>query len=104
MAAASVASFRISAPVSVTQGVGFKVTVTALDSYGNIVTGYRGKVVMSSSDSKKGSSSYTFSSKDNGVATLSVTFTSLGAQSLTITDATNAAIFSTVMINVVAKK
>lgn len=104
VSAGSLATFSFSPPTSVTQGVGFKVTVTALDAYGNIVTGYRGKVNLTSSDAKSGSSSYTFSSKDNGVATLSYTFNTLGLQTLTITDALSPSILSKVAVSVVAKK
>ena len=38
-----------------------------LDAYGNVVTGYRGKVHLASTDAKGGSSDYTFSNSDNGV-------------------------------------
>ena len=61
VSAAAAAQFSISAPSSVTQGVGFKFTVTVLDAYGNVVTGYRGKVHLSSTDAKGGTSDYTFS-------------------------------------------
>src|SRR5205823_9928122 len=37
--AAAAARFSLSAPSTVTQGVGFKFTLTVLDAYGNVVTG-----------------------------------------------------------------
>jgi hypothetical protein len=97
------AQFSISAPTSVTQGAGFKFTMTVLDAYGNIVTGYRGKVHLSSKDPKAGTSDYTFSSGDNGVHVFSYTFNTLGLQTLTIVDTTNSAIFGSASVNVVTK-
>lgn len=103
VSAGALAKFSISAPSSVTQGVGFKVTVTALDAYGNIVTGYRGKISITSTDAKGGSSNYSFSSKDNGVATISYKFGTVGLQSLIITDTATPSITSKVTVSVVAK-
>jgi Tol biopolymer transport system component len=87
--AASVAThFKITAPANVTAGVAFSITVTALDAYGNVATGYRGKVHFTSSDHKsKLPSDYTFTSSDNGVHTFTVTMQTLGAQTVTATDA-----------------
>src|SRR5207302_675551 len=39
VSAGAAARFSIAPPASVTQGVGFKFTVTVLDAYGNVVTG-----------------------------------------------------------------
>ncbi len=64
VSAAAVSNFQVVAPV-ITQGVGFKLTVTALDAFGNIVTNYRGKVNVTSTNSS-GSNSYSFSNKDAG--------------------------------------
>ncbi|MBL8825447.1 MAG: VCBS repeat-containing protein [Planctomycetaceae bacterium] len=102
--AGNATTFRLSAPSSVTQGVGFKVTVTALDAYGNIATGYRGKVNITSNDPKGGKSSYSFSSKDNGVATISYTFSTLGLQTLFITDSANSLITSKITLSVLARR
>lgn len=104
VSAAAAAQFSISAPISVTQGVGFKFTVTVLDAYGNVVTGYRGKIHLSSTDPKAGTSDYTFSSKDNGVATLSYTFNTLSLQTLTVIDTANSTVIGTALVNVLAKK
>ena len=77
--------------------------MTVYDAYGNLATGYTGKVHVSSTDSKSGSSDYSFSSKDAGVHTFSYTFGTLGSQTLTVTDTTNSAITSKATVNVVAK-
>ncbi len=101
--AAAAATFTFSTPSTVTQGVGFKVTVTARDAYGNVATGYLGKVTLSSNDPKGGKTSYSFSSKDNGVATLSYSFGTLGLQTLSIVDLANSALTASVAVNVVKK-
>lgn len=103
VSAAAAARFSISAPSSVTQGVGFKFTMTVLDAYGNVVTGYLGKVHLSSTDAKGGTSDYTFSKSDNGVHVFSYTFNTLSLQTLTIKDSTNSSIIGTAIVNVLPK-
>jgi hypothetical protein len=75
--AAAVAGFAISGPTSVTQGVGFKITVSAVDAYGNVNAGYRGTVHLSSTDATGGTQNFTFSNNDNGVHIFSYTFNAL---------------------------
>ena len=101
VAAGAVANFQVLAP-TITQGVGFKLTVTALDAFGNTVTGYRGKVNLTSSNSS-GSNSYSFSSKDNGVAQISYSLNTLGTQTIKVADALNPAIFTIITVNVLKK-
>jgi hypothetical protein len=49
-------------------GAAHSVTVTALDAYGNVATGYRGTVHFTSSDTKAGlPADYTFTGADAGV-------------------------------------
>ena len=103
VSAGAAAQFSVSAPTTVTQGVGFKFTVTVLDAYGNVVTGYLGKVHLSSSDAKGGTQDYTFSKSDNGVHVFSYTFNTLGAQTFNIVDTTNSSILGKATVNVVAK-
>jgi hypothetical protein len=103
VSAGAVARFLVSLPASVTQGVGFKFTVTVVDAYGNLVTGYRGKVHLSSTDAKGGTQDYTFSSSDNGVHTFSYTFNALGSQTLFLTDSTNNSIAGSAVVSVVPK-
>jgi hypothetical protein len=52
---AAATHFGVSAPLSGTAGVAFSFTVTALDPYGNIATGYRGTVHFTKSDGGSGS-------------------------------------------------
>jgi hypothetical protein len=84
---AAATHFKISAPASVTHGVAFTFTVTALDAYGNVATGYLGPVAFTSSDSKaKLPANFTFTAGNAGVATFTSTFNTEGVQSLTATD------------------
>ncbi len=101
VSAAAVSNFQVVAPV-ITQGVGFKLTVTALDAFGNIVTNYRGKVNVTSTNSS-GSNSYSFSNKDAGVAQISYTLNTLGTQTIKVADSSNASIFTTITVNVLKK-
>ena len=101
--AAAVSQFAISGPTSVTQGVGFKITVSAEDAYGNVNAGYRGTVHLSSTDATGGTQNFTFSNNDNGVHIFSYTFNALGFQSLTIVDTTNSSIFGSDIVDVLPK-
>jgi hypothetical protein len=85
--AAAATHFSITAPTAATIGVAVTITVTALDAYGNIATGYLGTIHFTSSDSKAIlPSNYTFVAADDGVHTFTVTFESSGTQTLTGTD------------------
>jgi hypothetical protein len=101
--AAAVTHFDISGPTSVTQGVGFKITVSAVDAFGNVNAGYRGSVHLSSTDSTGGTQNFTFSNNDNGVHIFSYTFNALGLQTITIVDTINSAIASSFTTNVLKK-
>jgi len=101
--AGAAARFAVSAPISVTQGVGFKFTVTVLDAYGNVATNYLGKVHLSSTDAKAGTSDYTFSKNDNGVHIFSYTFNTLGPQTLMLLDTTNGSVVGSIGVNVLPK-
>src|SRR5205823_3951585 len=58
---AAAASFRVAAAAGSTAGSVLGVTVTALDAYGNVATGYRGTVALGSSDTQAGlPAAYTF--------------------------------------------
>lgn len=102
--AAAAARFVISAPTSATQGSSIKFTVTVQDNFGNIVTDYAGKVRISSTDSKAGTTDYTFAKKDAGVHTFSYTFSTLGRQTLLVTDLNNVNVKSQFTLDVFSKK
>jgi hypothetical protein len=103
VAPAAVTHFVISGPTTVTQGVGFKITVSAVDAFGNVNPGYRGSVRLSGNDPSVGPQGFTFSNNDNGVHVFSYTFNRLGLDTLTIVDLANSSIIGTDTINVVPK-
>jgi hypothetical protein len=87
VAAAKASTLRINAPTSVTHGVPFTFTVTVLDAFGNVATGYAGTVHFSSSDAGASlPANYKFTSTDAGVHSFSATLNTTGSQSLTATD------------------
>jgi hypothetical protein len=92
---ASAASFRLDAPASVTAGVPFDVTVTALDPFGQVAVGYTGTVTFRTTDPDPGvvlPADYTFTPGDGGVHTFTdtgageTTLVTPGEQTLTVTD------------------
>jgi uncharacterized delta-60 repeat protein len=100
---AAASQFSVSAPSSVTHGVAFILTVTALDPYGNVATGYTGTVKFSSSDSTATlPANYTFTTADAGVHKFvnKTTLRRKGKQTLTITDTLNNGLSATVTITV----
>jgi FG-GAP-like repeat/FG-GAP repeat len=103
VSAAAVTHFLISGPTSVTQGVGFKITVSAVDDFGNVNAGYRGSVHLSSTDPTGGTQNFTFSNNDNGVHIFSYTFNALGFQTITITDLSNSSIIGSIIEDVLPK-
>jgi hypothetical protein len=102
--AAAVTHFAISGPTSVTQGVGFKITVSAVDDFGNVNASYRSQVHLSSTDSAGGTQNFTFSNNDNGVHIFSYTLHPLGLQTITITDTSNNSIFGSITEDVLPKQ
>ena len=102
--AAAAAAFVLSGPTNATQGASFKVTLTVRDAFGNVVTGYTGKVTLSSNDPKGGRTSYSFSSKDAGVATISYSLSTVGIQTLKVVDNANSSLVATLAVTVVSKK
>jgi hypothetical protein len=94
--------FIITAPTSVTAGTRFTLTVKVEDAYGNVVTGYRGTIHFTSTDSTASlPKNYTFSATDQGVHT----FTGLilrkkGNQRITIADKFNSLLTGSVIVDV----
>jgi hypothetical protein len=90
---AAATNFSISAPSATIAGNAVTVTVTALDAYGNVASGYTGTVHFNSSDALAGlPSDYTFQPSDNGQHTFTVTLDRAGSQSIQVTDASNSSI------------
>ena len=75
---------------SKTAGTALQVTVTAIDSAGQVVPSYTGTVHFTSKDGAAVlPADYTFTAADNGVHTFNVTFKTAGSQTLTIADASS---------------
>jgi hypothetical protein len=82
---------------SPTAGSLFGVTVTALDAFGNVVTGYTGTVHFTGSDGGTGAGlppAYTFTYADNGTHTFTnlATLVTAGPQTIAATDPANGAL------------
>src|SRR5439155_347189 len=74
-------------PSPATMGMAGTFAVTAMDSYGNTASGYRGTVHFSSNDSQAVlPANYTFAAADNGVHSFSAAFKTAGTCSLTAID------------------
>jgi hypothetical protein len=77
-------------------GVSHGFTVTAVDSNGNLLTGYTGTVHFTSSDPNAVlPSDYTFTAADAGVHTFTVTLPTVGTQWITVTDTASPSITGT---------
>jgi uncharacterized delta-60 repeat protein len=102
ISAAAATHFQITAPASARVGAAFTVTVTALDAYGNVATGYRGTVHFTSSDHHAVlPSNYTFVSGDNGVHSFTVSLHSSGTRSITATDTATGSITGSANVNAI---
>ena len=87
---ANVISFTVGAPSTVYAGDNFPVTVTAKDTYNNIVTDYTGTITFSSSDPNLVSgdlpSDYSFQLSDQGRNVFSASLKTVGLQTITVED------------------
>lgn len=84
---AAASKLIISAPPSAASGTPFSITVTAVDDYGNVATGYTGTVTFTSSDKQAVlPEDYTFTAADAGVHAFTVTLTKAGNQTITVRD------------------
>ncbi len=90
---AAAASFAVTGGTADVAGGSETLTVTALDPYGNVATGYAGTVQVSSSDPQAALPPPAMLT--NGVGTFVVTLVTAGSDSITATDAANPAIGGT---------
>jgi hypothetical protein len=100
---AAASRFVLSAPASVNAGARFSLTVTVVDAYGNVVTGYRGTIHFSSSDTTANlPRDYTFTAADAGVHTFTgLVLRKKGRKSITVTDTLDGSLTASVSIDVV---
>ena len=94
------ASFVLTVPSNIAVGTPFTVKVEVLDAYGNTVKNYFGTVHFSNSAGLP--ADYTFSRLDAGVHSFAVTLSTLGLQSISITDLAMPSLTSTVTVSVLA--
>ncbi|MGD0978148.1 MAG: archaellin/type IV pilin N-terminal domain-containing protein [Candidatus Bathyarchaeia archaeon] len=97
------ASFALSGyPTSATAGSSFSITLTAVDQYSNIATGYVGKVHFSSTDTQAGLPvDYQFVAGDKGTHTFTAAFTlkTTGSWTITVIDGSLSATTSSITVN-----
>jgi hypothetical protein len=100
---AAASHFAVSAPATVTANSSFSVTVTALDPYNNVATGYPGTVGLSSTDNSATlPAQYTFTAGDKGVHTFAgLRLHKKGAQTITASDTLYPTITGTASVVVV---
>ena len=90
--------FQVAGPATATAGSPVTLLVTAMDSFNNLMSDYSGTIHFSSTDP---AAVLPANSKlTNGLGTFSVTFNSLGSQSISATDVTNKAISGSSTLNV----
>jgi uncharacterized delta-60 repeat protein len=90
---AAASQFAIAAPPTSPAGTAFSVTVTALDPFNNLATGYTGTVHFTSSDGQAVLPAD--STLTNGSGTFTATLATSGSQSITATDTVTASITGT---------
>jgi hypothetical protein len=79
--------FEISAPTNVTAGVPFTITVTALTPAGNVDTSFTGPVHFTAGDNLAVlPGDYSFTAKDQGIRSFTVTLKTVGTRAITATD------------------
>src|SRR5205814_772193 len=93
VSAAAASHFSVTAPASATANNAFNFTVTALDPFNNTAISYAGTVHLTSSDPQAVLPAN--STLVNGVRTFSATLKTIGNQTITATDTSNAAINGT---------
>jgi hypothetical protein len=89
--AGAAAHFEFKGPITVAAGAVFSLTVTVVDPYGNLVSGFKGTIAFTSSDPlvSPGNglpSGYTFTAADKGKHTFSMTLRTAGTQTVTVAD------------------
>ncbi len=100
---AAATRLSISAPATAAAGSPFTVTVTALDPYNNVATGFQGTVYFASTDARATLPHlYTFTSNDAGAHTFGngVTLRTSGTRTITITDVEHPSVDGSTSIDV----
>src|SRR5207253_2656264 len=98
VAPAAASHYRVAAPATKTAGESFSITVTALDAFGNVATGYTGTVHFTSSDPL--AILPLDSPLTNGVGTFTATLQSVGPRSVTVSDTAASTVFGVAPVTV----
>ncbi len=98
---AAAVGFTLRATTNVTANVAFLFTVQAIDVFGNVVNGYRGKVHFTGPSGVP--LDYTFTAADAGTHAFSITLTATGTQTIGIQDTLNGAMKAQTSVKVVAQ-
>jgi len=101
---AALSGLRVTAPRSVTAGHAFTITVSAVDSFSNVISSYLGTVRFTSTDNQAVlPGDYTFVAADAGghVFTNVITLKTVGSQMVTATDTVNTTLtdLATITVN-----
>ncbi len=99
---AAASQLSIGGRTVVTHGVAFSLTLSVVDAYGNMASGYVGTVHFSSSAKEAMPANYTFTAADAGHHTFinNVALKRKGTQTLTVTDTLNSALTASISIKV----
>jgi hypothetical protein len=92
--------FQLSAPATTTAGAQLPLTISAVDSSGNIVTDFTGAVKLTTTDPRMSGLRYTFTAADNGTHTFTSGLALFTAGSQTITATGPAALTGSQTVNV----
>ena len=100
---AAATKFVLSVPSNITAGTPFTVKLTVLDAYGNGVQNYFGTVRLGNTAGIAGlPANYAFNSLDRGVHSFTLTLTTTGNQTLSVTDLGNALLSASSAVSVKA--
>jgi hypothetical protein len=93
VSAAAVSGFLITTPPAASAGLPFTFSVTAVDQYGNIITGYTGTIHFTSTDPSPTLPQN--ATLTNGVGSFQATLSTVGNQYITATDTTHSNLVGT---------
>jgi photosystem II stability/assembly factor-like uncharacterized protein len=97
------ARLDVTAPAAAQAGAPVTVTVTARDAGGAVATAYTGTVHFTGTDAAAGlPADYTFTAADNGTRAFTVTFKTVGTQTVTAADTASAAVAGSAAVTVSA--
>lgn len=98
---ASASQLGLNIPMTAQARIALTAIVTIQDAFGNRVTGYRGTMKWTSTDSLAAlPGSYTFTASDNGQHTFTATLGTAGTQSVTVADQAHTSFSSTATVAV----